>query len=67
MPCCLPPCSRYPCENILVHEFGHTVMNVGLAAEEREAICQLYRQARQSGMYSPGGGEGDRVRCLAGL
>jgi hypothetical protein len=41
----------YPSENILVHEFGHAVMNIGLSAADRERIRQLYRAAHDSGNY----------------
>ncbi|GLC50836.1 hypothetical protein PLESTB_000437300 [Pleodorina starrii] len=41
----------YPSENILIHEFGHAVMNIGLTTEERAAIKQLYDKAYCSGLY----------------
>ncbi|KAG2498106.1 hypothetical protein HYH03_003864 [Edaphochlamys debaryana] len=41
----------YTSENILVHEFGHTVMNIGLSAEDRAAIKQLYDAAYRAGLY----------------
>uniref|UniRef100_A0A7S0WVU0 von Hippel-Lindau disease tumour suppressor beta domain-containing protein n=1 Tax=Chlamydomonas leiostraca TaxID=1034604 RepID=A0A7S0WVU0_9CHLO len=44
----------YPSENILVHEFGHTVMNCGLSDSERREIEALYARARESGVYERG-------------
>ncbi|MEW5301915.1 MAG: hypothetical protein WDW36_004739 [Sanguina aurantia] len=44
----------YSCENILVHEFGHTVMNLGLTAEQREAVVLLYRCAVRERLYDVG-------------
>ncbi|EFJ48643.1 hypothetical protein VOLCADRAFT_117556, partial [Volvox carteri f. nagariensis] len=44
----------YPTENILVHEFGHAVMNMGLAAEDRAAVKRLYNKAYRSGLYDKG-------------
>ncbi|KXZ44242.1 hypothetical protein GPECTOR_70g472 [Gonium pectorale] len=41
----------YPSENILVHEFGHTVMNIGLTAEDRMRIKQLYDSAFRQQLY----------------
>lgn len=40
-------------ENILIHEFGHAIMNCGLDDLHRQGICQLYIKAKQSGLYSP--------------
>ncbi|GLI69260.1 hypothetical protein VaNZ11_013842 [Volvox africanus] len=42
----------YPSENILVHEFGHAVMNIGLTADDRAFIKQLYNHAYISEMYN---------------
>ena len=52
-PC--PPFSRYSSENILVHEFGHTVMNIGLTEGDRQAIRRHYATALQGGSYDKGG------------
>ncbi|KAF5842346.1 hypothetical protein DUNSADRAFT_7660 [Dunaliella salina] len=41
----------YPEESILVHEFGHTVMNVGLDDISRAAIQEAYQKAKASGIY----------------
>eukprot|EP00198_Chlamydomonas_reinhardtii_P003954 XP_001693290.1 predicted protein [Chlamydomonas reinhardtii] len=41
----------YPSENILVHEFGHTVMNIGLTSEDRGKIKKLYDAAYAAGVY----------------
>lgn len=38
---CLPCnllCSLYPCQSILVHEFGHAVMNLGMGHDTRERL-----------------------------
>ncbi len=51
--------SRYPMENILIHEMGHTVMNVGLREEVQRRIHGCYERARDTGMYS----KGDGVDC----
>ncbi|MEW5317218.1 MAG: hypothetical protein WDW38_008537 [Sanguina aurantia] len=44
----------YACENILVHEFGHTVMNIGLTAAQREAVVLLYQCAVRERLYDVG-------------
>ena len=44
-------CSHYTEENILIHEFGHAVMNLGLAQEDLELVEQLYQNARKNQMY----------------
>ena len=41
-------------ENILIHEFGHTVMNVGMSDDERQHIEDLYQQACSTGLYNKG-------------
>lgn len=41
----------YPSEQILVHEFGHTVMDVGLPASQREAILAAHRAAMKQQLY----------------
>lgn len=46
--------SRYSMESILVHEFGHTVMNVGLDESTRLSIVAAWSAAMREGMYSPG-------------
>ena len=51
---CTPPCRRYYQESILVHEFGHAVMNLGLSKAEQQRIQQLYKAARASGQYNLG-------------
>lgn len=44
---------RYPSESILVHEFAHAVMDLGLTDTPlREAIVEAYRAARESGAYN---------------
>ncbi|GAX80570.1 hypothetical protein CEUSTIGMA_g8007.t1 [Chlamydomonas eustigma] len=45
---------HYPMENILIHELGHTVMNVGLNDEEQQAIHNCYVKARDNSMYTSG-------------
>ena len=41
----------YRDESILVHEFGHTVMNVGMGEEERGLVRECFAQAMKSGLY----------------
>ena len=40
---------RYAEESILVHEFGHCVMNCGFDDEQRQRIAHLYRSALATG------------------
>ncbi len=42
---------RYPTESILVHEFAHAVMNIGMTEEQREAVREAYEKAREDGLY----------------
>ncbi len=41
----------YPSEQILIHEFGHTVMDVGLATPQRAAVLAAYGAAMQRQLY----------------
>eukprot|EP00955_Chlamydomonas_euryale_P100593 365296-Chlamydomonas_euryale.AAC.1 len=41
-------------ENILIHELGHTVMNVGLDDTDRAAVVSAWEAACREGMYTPG-------------
>lgn len=41
---------HYPNESILVHEFGHTVMNCGLDARATRRIHECYEEALASGL-----------------
>jgi hypothetical protein len=45
--------SRYPYESILVHEFAHCVMNVGLAKHMQKRIKQAYEAAIENKLYDP--------------
>ncbi len=45
---------HYPHESVLIHEFGHAVMNLGLDSAERRAVRAAYRGAIDQGLYSPG-------------
>ncbi|KAG1655299.1 hypothetical protein FOA52_002458 [Chlamydomonas sp. UWO 241] len=45
---------HYSVENILIHELGHTVMNVGLLPHERGAILDAWAAAESAHMYTPG-------------
>lgn len=45
---------HYPMENILIHEFGHSVMLIGMSDEERERVRKCYDNARSKNMYSKG-------------
>jgi hypothetical protein len=46
--------SRYPYESILVHEFAHCVMNVGLAGQPtRRRIKAAYEAAIEKKLYNP--------------
>ena len=42
----------YPAESILVHEFGHTVMNCGFSEEQTAKIKALYSDAIRQGFNS---------------
>ena len=44
---------HYPSENILVHEFAHTVMAVGMNEDQRQAVISAYFNARSSQLYKP--------------
>ena len=41
--------THFPHESILVHEFGHAVMNVGLSDASRAAVSAAYEDALASG------------------
>jgi len=41
----------YPSEQILIHEFGHTVMDLGLAKPQRDAVLAAYRAAMKRELY----------------
>lgn len=42
---------HYPTENILVHEFAHSVMAVGMDEDQRQAVISAYFNARSSQLY----------------
>ena len=42
---------HYSQENILIHEFAHSVMCIGMDDEQRQSICGAYEEAKQSGLY----------------
>ncbi len=42
---------HYSQENILIHEFAHSVMCIGMDDEQRQSICAAYDEAVQSGLY----------------
>ncbi|GFH26612.1 VHL domain-containing protein [Haematococcus lacustris] len=42
----------YTSESILVHEFGHMVMNVGLSDAQLEEVNRLYEAAKLQGLYT---------------
>ena len=42
---------HYPSESILVHEFAHTVMAVGMNEDQRQAVISAYFNARSSQLY----------------
>ncbi len=48
---CLAVRSKYPVESILVHEFGHAVKDLGMAAEDIALVDALHKRARASGTY----------------
>ena len=39
-------------ENTCVHELGHTVMNIGLSADDRDAIRLRYEAAKTEGLWN---------------
>ena len=43
---------HYSAESILVHEFGHTVMEVGLSPSERAAIVRAHGAALDRQLYT---------------
>eukprot|EP00195_Chlamydomonas_chlamydogama_P015254 CAMPEP_0202891678 /NCGR_PEP_ID=MMETSP1392-20130828/1679_1 /ASSEMBLY_ACC=CAM_ASM_000868 /TAXON_ID=225041 /ORGANISM="Chlamydomonas chlamydogama, Strain SAG 11-48b" /LENGTH=532 /DNA_ID=CAMNT_0049575503 /DNA_START=91 /DNA_END=1690 /DNA_ORIENTATION=+ len=43
----------YPCQSILVHEFGHAVLNLAMTPDQHERLCAAYNAALVSGHYSP--------------
>ena len=45
---------RYKEESILVHEFGHTVMNLGMDDLGRAMVRRCYDDAMARGLYAPG-------------
>ena len=42
---------HYGQENILIHEFAHSVMCIGMDDEQRHSICAAFQEAQQSGSY----------------
>ena len=42
---------HYSQENILIHEFAHSVMCIGMDDEQRQSICGAYQEAKQAGLY----------------
>ncbi len=51
---CACVCSRYPCENILIHEFAHTVMTLGMSEEQHKRVKDSYDRAVQANKYAKG-------------
>ena len=41
----------YTQENILIHEFAHSVMCIGMDDEQRQSINGAYKEAKQAGLY----------------
>ena len=48
-----PSDPHYPQESVLVHEFGHTVMNLGLSPEVRALVRLCHDDAVSRGLYPP--------------
>ena len=42
---------HYSQENILIHEFAHSVMCIGMDDEQRLSICAAFEEAQRSGSY----------------
>ena len=42
---------HYGQENILIHEFAHSVMCIGMDSEQRQNICSAYQDAVQTKLY----------------
>ena len=42
---------HYSSENILIHEFAHSVMCIGMDDEQRHSICTAFEEAQHSGLY----------------
>jgi len=49
------PDDRYRGENILIHEFGHTLLNMGVAVLDPDfpkRVQSAYKEARQRGLWN---------------
>ncbi len=44
---------HYGQENILIHEFGHSVMCIGMTDQQRQAVHAAYNSAKAQGLYHP--------------
>ncbi|KAK9855747.1 hypothetical protein WJX84_009961 [Apatococcus fuscideae] len=44
---------HYSQENILIHEFGHSVMCIGMTDQQRQAVQSAYSSAKQQSLYHP--------------
>jgi hypothetical protein len=47
-------CRHYACENILIHELGHAVMNLGFNKQQVQRVRQCYSNAKEQHLYDPG-------------
>ena len=45
---------HYSQENILIHEFGHSVMSIGMTEQQRQGVQAAYDSAKQQNLYHPG-------------
>ncbi len=44
---------HYSQENILIHEFGHSVMCIGMTDGQRQGVQTAYTAAKSRGLYHP--------------
>lgn len=44
---------HYSQENILIHEFGHSVMCIGMTDKQRQCVQTAYSRAKQQQLYHP--------------
>ena len=42
---------HYSQENILIHEFGHSVMCIGMTDQQRQCVQTAFSQAQQQQLY----------------
>lgn len=43
--------NRWTSQSLLVHEFGHALLNLGVSTQQVARVCQLYGDARREGRF----------------